>query len=423
MKTESRTAQSSSLLVSTPALAVLCGGALLSLRFGSALVSGLILFFLLVGLLARWWSAKAIQNVSIRMSCPHPRLFPGQSTTIHYEVENNKLLPLTWMELSQNGPDHGCLTPDGAFEPYFPLGLEREGAVPYLRQTFSFVGSWQTVRVDSTWTAKRRGIYLMDQLLARSGDCFGLAQKEQVLSAERLPLLAVYPRQVEVDLSLFLQPQWDCTSGRQGWMEDNTVLRGSREYQPGDNWKHINWRMTARDQGLPINVYEAIQPRGIRFILDGESFCGQSRSYEELEHTLEILSSIITGLDGAGIPCSLSLPQSRRFPAVTLSSEDGSSLDDLLLYLAGYDCLAASSEAYPAATHAGLPSHFPPDVIPQTGTTFLITCSGGELPAALMPRLDPGSAWVLSLLDCDAPRRVGFRCMALDSLCKGGTAP
>lgn len=421
MKTDLRAAQSSSLLVSTPVLALLGIGTLLSLRFGSSLMVGLFLFFLLIGLLARWWSAKAIQGVSIRMECSRPRLFPGQDATIRYEIENGKLLPLVWLELSQNGPERACLTPDEAFEAYFPPGQEKEGATPYFRQTFSFVGGWQTIQVDSTWRAKRRGIYVMDRLLARSGDCFGLAQNEHVLPAEQLPVLAVYPRQVEVDLSLFLSPQWDCSAGKHGWMEDNTILRGNREYQPGDNWKHINWRMAAREQGTPINLYEAIQPRKIHFILDGEAFCGKSTDYHELEHTLEILSSIISGLSTAGIDCSLSLPASKRFPAMTLSDAD---VNELLFYLAGYDCLAApdAESAQMPASPVYLPSRFPRDVVPQTGSTFLITYSGSELPRSLLPQLDPGKTWVLCLQDFDAPRRAKLRCTALDALCKGGAA-
>lgn len=424
MKPDAHFGTSSSLLVTNGALAVFLCGVLASLRFRAQLLAGLCLFFLLLGVLARWWGARAIRNVTIRMECTRRRLFPGQETTIRYQVENAKLLPLVWLELSQNGPERECLVPDEAFETYTPpyQGTAEDGAKrpPFLRQAFSFVGSFQTLEVDSTWLARRRGVYVIDQLLARSGDGFGLVQEEQALPADQLPVLAVYPRQVPVDLSLFLSPQWDCVSGRKGWMEDNTVLRGSREYQPGDNWKHINWRMAAREQGLPINLYQSIQPRGMRFILDGESFCGRE---EALERTLEILASILTGLDGAGVPCSLTLSKSRRFPAMTLSWENGAGIDQLLLHLAGYDCLArhdTEKEETPTRP-VYFPSLFPTDVLPQSGSTFLVTYSGASIPAALLPRLDPGKVWIFSVTDRDAAVRAGFRCMELETFVKGGT--
>ena len=184
---------------------------------------------------------------------------------------------------------------------------------------------------------------------------------------------------MEVDLSLFLRPQWDCAAGRQGWMEDNTVLRGCREYQPGDSWKHINWRMAAREQGTPVNLYQTIQPRGLRFLLDGESFCGLSQDWRELEGALEVLASVLSGLSGAGVDCSLSLPHSRLFGPMTVSSGEGGG-DDLLFYLAGYRCLAqrVPEESRSPQGPAFLPSRFAADAAPQSGTAYLITCSGSR---------------------------------------------
>ena len=380
----------SSLLISSPALVLFGAGVLLALRLGSGGVAGVCLFFLLLGLAARWWGSRAIRGVSIQVECPRPRLFPGQQTQLIYHLENGKALPLIWLELSQNAPEEGCLTPDDAFESYLQPAPDQEGGapVPALRQSFSFVGSWQTIQVESTWT------------------------------------IAVYPRPVEVDLSLFLRPQWDCAAGRQGWMEDNTVLQGCREYQPGDSWKHINWRMAAREQGTPVNLYQTIQPRGLRFLLDGESFCGLSQDWRELEGALEVLASVLSGLSGAGVDCSLSLPHSRLFGPMTVSSGEGGG-DDLLFYLAGYRCLAqrVPEESRSPQGPAFLPSRFAADAAPQSGTAYLITCSGSRLPAALMERLDPGQLWVLCAQDWEVPARAGFRSLSLDSLRKGGSRP
>ena len=421
MKLKSSPGSGSSFLVSIPTLVILGAGLLLSLRLNAPLMAGLCLFFLLLGLLCRYWSARAMEHVTIRMECSRSRLFPGQETTIRYEMKNGKLLPLVWLELSQNAPEKECLIPDGAFESYCPPQPDHTGKpIQFLRQSFSFIGSFQSLQVNSRWFARRRGLYLIDRLVARSGDGFGLAQGTQPLPAAELPVLAVYPRQVDVDLSLFLQPQWDCAAGNRGWMEDNTILRGNREYQAGDNWKHINWRMTAREQGLPINLYESIQPRRMQFILDGESFCGKDDA--PLERTLEILSSVLTGLNAAGVSCSLSLSRSRRFPAMTLAADETGATEELLLHLAGFECLEAPDpnvEQVPTAP-VYLPSRFSADAVSQTGTTFLLTRSGAKLPASLLPRLDPGKVWVLSAEDCDAPTRLGFRSMALEALCKGG---
>lgn len=423
MKSDTKQAKSSSYLVSWAALAMLGGGLFLSLRMHAVLMAGLCLFFLLLGLVCRFWCARATDRLELRLVCPRTRLFPGQETTITYEVTNHKLLPLVWLELSQNGPDRGCLLADEAFEAYdAPYESDRSEAVPFLRQSFSFIGGFRTLRVESRWTAQRRGLYHIDKLVARSGDGFGLAQKDRTLPARELPMLAVYPRPVEVELSMFLRPQWDTDVGSRGWMEDNTVLKGNREYQPGDNWKHINWRMTAREQGTPINLYETIQPRAMRFILDGESFCGYE---QELESALEVLAAIITGLSGAGVGCSLSLPASKRFGAMTLHCDGMSGVDELLLRIAGFDCLCALDPEVQQnpAEPVYLPSTFPADAVSKTGGIYLLTRTGAQLPKRLMARMPMGKCTVLCMTDAGAAERLGVAALTLDSLRKGGGRP
>lgn len=107
---------------------------------------------------------------------------------------------------------------------------------------------------------------------------------------------------------------------------------------------------------------------------------------------------------------------------MTVSSGEGGG-DDLLFYLAGYRCLAqrVPEESRSPQGPAFLPSRFAADAAPQSGTAYLITCSGSRLPAALVERLDPGQLWVLCAQDWEVPARAGFRSLSLDSLRKGGS--
>ncbi len=417
MKNKGKQAKSSSFLVSWAALGLLGAGLAISLWRKAVLMAALCLFFLLLGIVCRVWCDRATRGLRLHMECPRTRLFPGQETTIAYEVTNDKLLPLVWMELSQNGPERDCLIPDDAFERYAVPYEDRERPVPFLRQSFSYIGSFQTVRIDSRWKANRRGLYVIDRLVARSGDGFGLAQNEHTLPSKELPMIAVYPRPVDVDLSMFLRPRWESNVGNRGWMEDNTVLRGNREYQPGDNWKHINWRMAAREQGTPINLYETIQPGSVRFILDGESFCGFD---EELEDVLEILAALVTGLSAARLDCSLALPESVHFPAKTIRMEAGGGAEALLLHIAGYECLCAREPDTQDVIY--LPSAFPTDAASRTRVNYLLTRNGGLLPKRLMVRIPEGKCTVLCLENAEAAHRVGLPAVSLHSLKKGGGA-
>ncbi|MCD8329508.1 MAG: DUF58 domain-containing protein [Lachnospiraceae bacterium] len=431
-----------SMLVSGGALAAWAVGVLLCLQFSLLPAAALFLGFLILGLILRFWGERAIRHVSLSVSCPRPHIFPGQTLSLSYTLTNDKILPLLWLDLTQNGPETDCFQPDPAFEAYHEAGTASETPAS-LRQTFSFIGSYQSLTLESHWQGVHRGIYRIEHLAACSGDGFGLVQREQSLPAGQMPTLAVYPRPVEVDLSPFLTNQWDCDTGRHGFLEDNTILRGNREYMPGDNWKAINWRMAAREQGLPVNLYETIRPRAIRFILDGESFCTDKRPASEispsgdgeedtasseenaalLEEALEILASLLTGLSDRQMSLSLSLPRSRRFRPMTLNAAPGDGVSDLLFHLAGYDCAETpvSEEAQEAGASPFLPSVFPEDVIPTEGSVWIITRSGRSLPANLLTRLRPAQAHLVCAQDWELAARTGFAALPLESLRKGGS--
>lgn len=411
--------QGSSLLVSNGTLVLLLLLAAVSLFLGGTLVAGLCFVFFLLALAVRWWGLRAIENVTVRVECARPRLFPGEETVVSYRVTNDKALPLPWLELTQNAPPKDCLQEDEAFERYIVPDVN--GGHDALRQTFGWVGSWQELVLETRWKGVCRGLYPVEALAARSGDGFGLVHHDAVLPAGQVPTLAVYPRMVEVDAAPFLRIQWDCASGRQGWMEDNTILKGNRDYQPGDSWKAINWRLAARGQGVQVNLYQTIQPRRVRFIFDGESFAGSDARQEQMERALEILSSLLIQLGQRQMELSLALPVSQRFKAVTLQGDSGD-VGEMLYYLAGYECRAipdprVEPESYKPVVC--LPSVFGHSAPPPAGTAYVITRTGESLPMRLLQRLDPARTWILCDEEWELPVRLGYRTMALRSLRKG----
>lgn len=327
-------------------LAALIGGLACNLG-GYLLLSVLLLFFALTGLLARQWGLRSLSRVEVTATGGHAALFAGEEVTLSYTVTNNKPLPLTWLELCQEMPLNGCMEPLDGFERYELSEMERsqESAPSALyRKRLAFVMGFQSVSWDTTWAARRRGIYQLGSIQLRSGDGFGLTQTAAPCPLPHVPTFAVYPRRVAVDAGPFLKNLWNGQIGSQGWLEDVTVMKNVRSYRPGDSWKRIDWRMAARQQGLLVREYETIQPRTIHFIFDGASFQGLSADNEELERALSILSSLLVELDMAGVRCGLSLPQTGRSPNVDLLPDDRSlTLSDLLFQLAGFDGDTAGS--------------------------------------------------------------------------------
>jgi uncharacterized protein (DUF58 family) len=172
-------------------------------------------------------------------------------------------------------PRRECFMPNQDFEIIDLAAQEAEnwGHGKALKKRFAFIMSRDTLEWSGLWSAERRGIYSIDALVLRAGDGFGLTQSQSVIKPQEKPTFIVYPKIQSVDIARFLSIQWDGTGGERGFIDDLTVMRGLRKYEIGDSWKHINWRMLARRQGVNINLYETVTPKAIHFVLDGESFC------------------------------------------------------------------------------------------------------------------------------------------------------
>ena len=384
---KNKLAKNSSLLVSFPALCLWFVLMLLSALGGYVAMAGLFLFFLLLFSFVRYWSSKAMDGVSFEVSCAQPRLFPGMDTIIEYKLNNDKLLPLVWLELSQQAAERECLLPDDSFEAYTYLNDDGETVrkIKAYRRGFSLVMGYESISLTSVWYARCRGIYCPGELLLRSGDGFGLTQEEKHYPSQLLPELVVYPKRVAVDTEIFMRQDWDKSYGALGFKEDMSVLRGIRPYNSSDSWKRINWRMAARQPGeLSVNYFETVQPATAMFILDGESYCSDE---EALEQTLEIMASLIEQLCFKSVSCGLCLPHSARFTALNFPPRQLGS-GELLYYLAGYDCLKDPVlDKDGKATGVYKPSAF---VLPElgaaateAGTVALFT----NKPSALSPRL------------------------------------
>lgn len=416
--------RNSSLLVSGPALLLWFVLLLVSAVAGYELLAGLFLFFLLLFSFVRYWASKAMKGVSLEVGCGVAQLFPGMETELEYKLKNNKLLPLVWLELSQQAAENGCVIPEESFESYeyFRSVGDSVEHIKAHKRSFSLVMGYESISLSTCWYARRRGLYRPQQLLLRSGDGFGLSQVEKNFPAELLPEIVVYPKRVPVDGDVFLRQDWEKSYGTAGFREDMSVLRGTRPYSYSDSWKRINWRMAARQPGeLSVDYYETVQPASVMFVFDGESYC---KYPEKLEESLEILGSMLEVLCSKGVSCGLCLPKSAGFSALCISHEQHRTSSELLYYLAGYDCLRDEiilKDSTPSGEYR--PSVFELSSLARAsadaGSVALITNSPDALSPALLSALDTGRLLVFSESRPQSAEKQ-FRLLDINSLRKGG---
>ncbi|MBR4232490.1 MAG: DUF58 domain-containing protein [Oscillospiraceae bacterium] len=423
MKRRAKPGDGSSYLVSLGAIVFFFLAAVITAYFGYLPLSGILLFLFVLAGVARIWGAVAMKDVSLSVAADRTMLYPGETAEITYTVENGKFLPLIWMELAQDMPQRRCIMPETGFEEDERLVFDDETAsrkIPVLKKGFSFIMGNSVTETPTLWRAACRGRYRASGLFLRSGDGFGLARTARDFAADDVPVMYVFPKHVPVDISLMLRDQWECSTGRKGYAEDMTVLRGLRQYQDTDSWKRINWRIAARSDEIQVNLFETVQPRSAYFVFDGESFAGASEDGSELETALEILGSLITDLYAAGVPCGLSLPHSKNIRAVDCAA-DGERPERLLCLLSAYECLCRLDE-----NRAPVPSCFsegaPYTAAATAGKTYIITRSAEDAVSRLIPHYDRNRTVILAMEAPDSGIGGGFACRPLLSLRKGESA-
>jgi len=385
----------SSILVSLPCIGIFFAFTVIASLLNQALIASFCLFVFLIGGFSRFWGFFSARKVSADIYAESKHMFTSDEIEVSFDVQNKKFLPLIWLELLLPMPRRECFMPIEDFE-IIEVTMQEAEAWAYgkaLKKRFAFLMGKEKLTFSGKWVARSRGVYQVDSLVLRTGDGFGLTQSQAVISLTKMPTFVVYPEIRTVDITPFLALQWDGTGGEKGFLDDLTVMRGMRKYETGDSWKHINWRMVAREQGLNTNLYETVTPKAIHFILDGESFCTAKKYDDSFEETLSTLASIILRLTEAQILCGISMPRSKHMPHTDISAT--TEISELLTALANYDLLEERED--PGKTDQRDPVFLPSDFDTQsllratqnTGRTYYIAKDAKELRLRGFPqRLD-----------------------------------
>ncbi len=317
----------SALLVSVGVIAGSFAASLLAWFLDETALAVLLMAVAAAGLMSRLWGMGALKKVELQVTAEQECISVGQTLTLRYTLKNNKALPLLWLELCQDVPGRDCLRPDEsfrrrAFSPEEAAYCGQEEA--YMRRLAFFMG-WSELQWDTIWTGERRGVYRPRDFVLRSGDGFGLTQATATLPGLQDRVLVVWPRLQPVKTEVFLRHVWSGSTGKTGWSEDPTVMKGVRAYQPGDPWKRIDWRQAARTDELMIRQFDTVTPLSILFVLDPASL-------EDPEEGISLVASLLLSLRRSGVACGLALPATGQKGALLLRPEDPAVTAERCLY-------------------------------------------------------------------------------------------
>jgi uncharacterized protein (DUF58 family) len=223
-------------------LLTLVGLALDSLFLTAAAVS---LFVIIAA--SGFWSRLSLFGLHYRRHLSESRAFLGETVSLTLEVRNQKLLPLTWLEVSD------------VFSPTLPLEggevvLNRASNLGEFR-SFWMPGAFQRLTRHFSIHCTQRGYHTYGPATVSTGDGFGLFTRKAL--ASKLDRIIVYPRLYSVaELRLPAKNPFGEQGSKLQLFEDPLRTVGIREWQSGDDPRRVHWKATARHQHLLSRVYE-----------------------------------------------------------------------------------------------------------------------------------------------------------------------
>ncbi|HLI06685.1 MAG TPA: DUF58 domain-containing protein [Ktedonobacteraceae bacterium] len=217
------------------------------------------LFTLLVGLVPDLWYRLALRHLLVRQAVDHQHAFFGEDVTLSISIENQKLLPLPWLQVENK------ITPPLALIPRKTSRLQM-----VRRDTLSstwLLWSFQRVTRHYRMRCEERGFHTFGPVRLSSSDPFGWLESDLTVPAS--VALLVYPLVVPVQAFGLapVNPLGENVLPRP-LLEDPLRVSGIRDYVLGDDPRRIHWKATAHAGELKSKIYEPPALRRLLILLD-----------------------------------------------------------------------------------------------------------------------------------------------------------
>jgi uncharacterized protein (DUF58 family) len=265
--------------------------------------------------LTRLWSHFSLKGVHCERQLADHRTFPGGTLELKLRVVNGKLIPLPWLQVTDEVP--AGFTLEKSLEPGSRIGFE-------LISCATSIMWYSAVTWKYRLLCKQRGYYPLGPLTVTSGDIFGFYPRTLIERAE--DHIIVYPKIFEINRMVVpsLYPMGEAKSNNRIF-EDPSRTIGIRNYSPGDSLRRIHWKASARHQQLQVKVFEPTTSLRAAIFLAIDSFQHNGLwSYEDEELGISTAASLAQHLvdinSQVGLWTNSRLADSRQAARIPLRS-------------------------------------------------------------------------------------------------------
>jgi uncharacterized protein (DUF58 family) len=242
--------------------------------------------FVIIGL-AWWWQSRSLMGVSYERNFHYSRGFPGEKIDLQVEVDNRKLLPISWLRIQDDwsravGPEDEELLA--------PSYIQERG---FLTNIFSL--HWfEKAQRSYKLLLRHRGIFELGPARLDSGDLFGIFEKHDEIRKHQY--LTVFPSLVPFPkLEFPAEDPFGDRRSRQRLFEDPSRPMGVRDYRPEDSFRRIHWPATARTGQLQVKVYQPTTGQVMMVCMNVSTFARHWQGVypELLEHLIKVAATLI----------------------------------------------------------------------------------------------------------------------------------
>lgn len=243
-------------------------------------------YWLQAYLYKRYWDKK----LYLQLSFSRQEVCAGEELELIEEIKNEKRMPLSILLMKFSCPK--C----------FHFFDEEHVTVTdscYRNDTF-FVNGYQRITKKLPFVVTQRGYYKIRHINLLTRDYFLTKQHAKLIESGHA--LSVMPKPYcDVELDRLYNHLLGEMINQSSLIENPYTFSGIRDYTNRDSIRSINWKATAHNSQLMVNVYEHTSAQQIKVLLNLEALTDSS-SDELNECAISIVSACVHRFIGEQIP-------------------------------------------------------------------------------------------------------------------------
>lgn len=206
--------------------------------------------FLPFALYALYVVLFSLQSFTAKREFSKWEYFADDDITVTITIKRNHAFPLLFIIIEDGlSPNNQKSVPQHSNKMIYFLGFQREFSFEYRMRNLP------------------RGEHKFRNIVVRIGDLLGIIEKEKyIMIDEKILVFPLFKEYIHVPANQLLQQSIQLTKGH--LQSDPSMVVGIREYQPGDRLSWINWKASAKRNGVVTKEFETGQSTDVLLVID-----------------------------------------------------------------------------------------------------------------------------------------------------------